>query len=152
MSYVMRKPVHIIYVQQKHRPACAFAQSDQRLCYSLVFVVAIPKKASKAKQPADLSTSPKTSFLVMRLIYKTFYLSSYSHVGWDSPFVHSCVGTRHRTNICKSLMEMIVLTLLSATELPAAKQGMPSILRPSQGFWGIGEQWQLFQGKKGIKV
>ena len=35
MSHVMRKPVYAICEQQRRRPACAFAQSDQRLCCSL---------------------------------------------------------------------------------------------------------------------
>ena len=36
MSHVMRKPVFAIYEQQRCRSACACAQSDQRLCYSLL--------------------------------------------------------------------------------------------------------------------
>ena len=35
LSHVMRKPVFAICVQQRRRSACASAQSDQRLCYSL---------------------------------------------------------------------------------------------------------------------
>ena len=35
MSHVMRKPVYAICEQQRRRSACASAQSDQRLCYSL---------------------------------------------------------------------------------------------------------------------
>ena len=31
----MRKPVYDIYEQERRRTACAFAQSDQRLCSSL---------------------------------------------------------------------------------------------------------------------
>ena len=34
--YVMRKPVYAICEQQRRRSACASAQSDQRLCYSLL--------------------------------------------------------------------------------------------------------------------
>ena len=36
MSHVMRKPVFAICEQQRRRSACASAQSDQRLCYSLL--------------------------------------------------------------------------------------------------------------------
>ena len=36
MSHVMRKPAFAICEQQKRRSACASAQSDQRLCYSLL--------------------------------------------------------------------------------------------------------------------
>ena len=35
LSHVMRKPVYAICKQQRHRSACAFAQSDQHLCFSL---------------------------------------------------------------------------------------------------------------------
>ena len=35
LSHVMRKPVYVIYEQQRRRSACASAQSDQRLCCSL---------------------------------------------------------------------------------------------------------------------
>ena len=35
-SHVMRKPVIAICEQQRRRSACASAQSDQRLCYSLL--------------------------------------------------------------------------------------------------------------------
>ena len=35
MSHVMKNPVFVICEQQRHRSACASAQSDQRLCYSL---------------------------------------------------------------------------------------------------------------------
>ena len=35
MSHVMTKPVFAVCEQQRHRSACASAQSDQRLCYSL---------------------------------------------------------------------------------------------------------------------
>ena len=34
-SHVMRKPVYAICKQQRHRSACTFPQSDQRLCCSL---------------------------------------------------------------------------------------------------------------------
>ena len=35
MSLIMRKPVYAICEQQRHRSACASAQSDQRRCYPL---------------------------------------------------------------------------------------------------------------------
>ena len=35
MSHVVRKPVYAICEQQRHRSACASAQSDQHLCCSL---------------------------------------------------------------------------------------------------------------------
>ena len=35
MSHVMRKPVYAVCKQQRHRSACASAQSDQHLCCSL---------------------------------------------------------------------------------------------------------------------
>ena len=36
MSHVMRKPVYAICEKQRSRSACASAQSDQRLCCSLL--------------------------------------------------------------------------------------------------------------------
>ena len=36
LSHVMRKPVYAICEQQRHRSACAFMQSDQRLCCSML--------------------------------------------------------------------------------------------------------------------
>ena len=36
MSHVMRKSVYAICQQQRRRSACASAQSDQRICYSLL--------------------------------------------------------------------------------------------------------------------
>ena len=36
MSHIMRKPVYSICEQQRRRSACASAQSDQRLCCSLL--------------------------------------------------------------------------------------------------------------------
>ena len=35
LSHVMRKPVYAICKQQRDRSACASAQSDQHLCFSL---------------------------------------------------------------------------------------------------------------------
>ena len=35
LSYVMRKHVYAICEQQRRKTACAFAPSDQRLCFSL---------------------------------------------------------------------------------------------------------------------
>ena len=35
MGLDVRKPGSVACEQQRCRPACAFAQSDQRLCYSL---------------------------------------------------------------------------------------------------------------------
>ena len=35
MGLVWRNPVFMVCEQHRHRPACASAQSDQRLCYSL---------------------------------------------------------------------------------------------------------------------
>ena len=37
----MRKPVYAICEQQKRRPACVSAQSDQRLCCCIISLVSI---------------------------------------------------------------------------------------------------------------
>ena len=36
IGLVLRKPVFVVCEQQKRRPACASAQSDQCLCYALI--------------------------------------------------------------------------------------------------------------------
>ena len=39
----MRKPVYAICKQQMRRSACASAQSDQRLCCCMIYLVSISK-------------------------------------------------------------------------------------------------------------
>ena len=41
MSHVMRKPVYVIYEQQRRKPACASAQSDQRLLLFAAYNIVI---------------------------------------------------------------------------------------------------------------
>ena len=38
VSQVIRNPVYVIYEQQRRRSACAFAQSDQRLCFIAAWI------------------------------------------------------------------------------------------------------------------
>ena len=80
MSHAMRKPVHAI-CEQRHRSACTSAQSDQCLCFhcldSIIPLLAIaeisrPYIVSSAKQVGlslNWSQTPKTGFLMKRLIY-----------------------------------------------------------------------------------
>ena len=46
LSHVMRKPVYAICKQQRRRLACAYAQSDQRLCCWIISVVSISEISS----------------------------------------------------------------------------------------------------------
>ena len=46
LSHVMRKPVYAICKQQRRRSACAFAQSDQRLCCCIISLVSISEISS----------------------------------------------------------------------------------------------------------
>ena len=81
MSHVVRKPVFAICEQQRRRLACASAQSDQHLCFrcldSIIPLVSISENASLHLVSVTVQTSlspwsqtPKTGFLVMRLICK----------------------------------------------------------------------------------
>ena len=65
----MRKPVYAIWEQQRRRSACASAQSDQRLCYSLLIPpLSIAKISSlylvsvAAQTSLTWSQTPKTGF------------------------------------------------------------------------------------------
>ena len=82
LNHVMRKLAFAICEQQRHRSACASAQSDQRLCCSLpgpsiIPVLSIVKisslyLASVAAQAGlclTRSKTPKAGFLVTRLNY-----------------------------------------------------------------------------------
>ena len=81
LSHVMRKPVYAICEQQRRRSDCASAQSDQRLCFhcldSVIPLLAIAKISSfylvtVAEQVGlslTWSQTPKTDFLVTRLLY-----------------------------------------------------------------------------------
>ena len=81
LSHVMRKPVLAICGQQRRRSACASAQSDQRLCYSLLRRIIPPVSTVKLSSLYLVSTAvqsglsftwsetPKTGFFVKRLIY-----------------------------------------------------------------------------------
>ena len=80
LSHVMRKPAFAICEQQRRRSACAFAQSDQRICYSLLrqdttssFYIQNFKPlaclyAVQAGLSLTWSQTPKTGFLVTRLM------------------------------------------------------------------------------------
>ena len=76
-------PFSVVCEQQRRRPACASAQSDQRLCYSRVLESIISRLAmseivifylvSTAEENGlklALSETPKTGFLATRLNYK----------------------------------------------------------------------------------
>ena len=76
----MRKPVHTICEQQRRRSAFASAQSDQRLCFrclNSISLLALAEISSlylvSVAEQAGLSLTwletPKTGFLVTRLIY-----------------------------------------------------------------------------------
>ena len=80
MSHVMRKPVFAICAQQRRRSACAFAQSDKRICYllskqyntsSFYFrnFKSLPSFCGCLSLP--WSQTPKTDFLVARRNYNT---------------------------------------------------------------------------------
>ena len=88
MSQAMRKPVYAICEQQRRRSVCASAQSDQHLCCrclnSIIPLVSISKissiyLASVAEQAGlslTWSKTPKTGFLMTKLIYIHVYVVS----------------------------------------------------------------------------
>ena len=86
MSHVMRTPVLAICEQQRRRSACASAQSDQRLCCSLprqyntssFYIRNFKHLPSFCRLSLPWSQTPKTGFLVTRLIYQRA-------VGWCKP-------------------------------------------------------------------
>ena len=76
------KTVFALCEQQRRRSTCASAQSDQRLCFSLFLDSKIPllataeisslllvSVAEQASLSLTWSQTPKTGFLVTRLIY-----------------------------------------------------------------------------------
>ena len=82
LSHVIRKPVHAVCEQQRHRSACASAQYDQHLLYTLLRYPCIKPIVSTSKISSlklvfvtaeahvslTWSETLKTGFLVMRLI------------------------------------------------------------------------------------
>ena len=74
MGHVMRKPVLATCKQQRHRSACASAQSDQRICFrcldSIIPLVSISEissiylvsVAAQAGLSLPWSQTPKTGF------------------------------------------------------------------------------------------
>ena len=81
-SHVIRKPVFVICKQQRRRSACAPAQSDQHLCYSLprkcntsfFYIRHFKPQASSlcdcaGRFESQWSRTLKTGFLVTRLLW-----------------------------------------------------------------------------------
>ena len=78
VSHVMTKPAFAICEQQRHRSACASAQSDHRLCCLLLrkyiscffmcnFKTLAVSEAEQAGLNLTWAQTPKTGFLVMLL-------------------------------------------------------------------------------------
>ena len=108
LSHVMRKPVYATCEQQRRRSAYASVQSDQRLCCSLPiyyntssFYMQIPSLylasvVAQAGLSLPWSQTPKTGFLVTRLIYT-----------WWAPSMHI-----FKTCLFEPAHEIMVLFIL----------------------------------------
>ena len=81
MGLNARKHVFGVCEQQRRRPACTSAQSDQRLCYSLIGILYLDllqakfqfSSCSLAEETGlslALSETPKAGFDTLRLIYE----------------------------------------------------------------------------------
>ena len=89
MGLDARKPVFGVGEQQRRRPACAFVQSDQSLCYPLLESIMISKLATgeisifylvfvaeKTGLSLVLSETPKTGFVTSRAIFPMISMRS----------------------------------------------------------------------------
>ena len=80
MSHLIIKPVYAIYKQQRHRSACASAQSDQHLCFhcqdSIIPLVSISKISSLYLASVAAQAGLSLTWLKCNTAHALYYLSS----------------------------------------------------------------------------